>query len=271
MKPITPEIVWDIIKRIDQRRFMANPFFLILNCQYEEVDGKYVIYWDEKTVIFPPGTTPPLCHRQLWGFQHEIDELKGQNVTIKEVLPWATEYFYHTKDLAELKGKDYKKLRNKIHAFKKKYPDYKVLWAYDEKSTKNFITTWFEKNIAKKAGLHKETLQFEYESSLKTIDLLSKVTGIKSMYVEIGGELAGVTLFCPLYDDFWVSILQKTSYKYQGLAKFMYHEKCIAMQHYPVATFGDDGADPALAASKRELRPFKEELICYANIGGPKA
>jgi len=251
---------------------MTNPFFLIMNCIYEDKGDELVVYWrwSPNTVIYPTKNPAHLVGKTVWCFRDELKQLKTAGLTMNKIEPGSIEYFYQTKDLGELAGASLKKMRNKINKFRTEHP-HEIKTSCPPEEAKALIHSWYKKTVAKKEGYHKETLQFEYESSLTMIDLLPSMTKVEQLAFYAQKKLIGYTLYCPLYDDFWVSIIQKTEIRYRNLAKLMYHEKCKRMLQYPYATFGDDGTDPSLAAAKRDLHPYKEELSYTVECGPLKS
>lgn len=263
----TPDNVWQMIKRIDQRRFMSNPFFLIMNCEFEDKGDEVLVYWKwtPETLIYAPKNPAYAANKSLWCLTNDLECLNQKGVAIKKSEPDSLEYFYRTQDLIDLKGADFKKMRNKINTFRKKY----VFTMHDScpaEEAKTLIREWHQKASLKKNEYNKATIDFEVESALTMIDMLPSLPQVNQLAVRIDGKLVGYTLFCPLYDDFWVSIIQKTDYKYRNLAKVMYHEKCKRMAKYPQVSFGDDAKDPALSAAKAELHPVRTERAYWVEL-----
>lgn len=264
---ITPENVWQIIERLEQKRFMTNPFFLIMNCEYEEVGGETLVYWKwtPETLIYAPKNFTLAKGKSVWCLKDDLVRLQASGLPIKSNTPDSTEFFYQTRHLIELKGADYKKMRNKIHAARKKY----AFTFHDDcpaDEAKAIINDWHAKTIGKKSDYQKTTVNFEVESALTMVDLLPSLPRVRQLAVRLDGKLVGYSLFCPLYKDFWVSVIQKTDRKYRNLAKVMYHEKCKRMADFPSASFGDDAKDPALTAAKAELHPSRTEVAYLVEL-----
>lgn len=268
-QPITAENVWDIIQRIDRRCYMASPFFLILNCTYEEQNGEPVIFYkwsDYHELVHPTKNPVNMQNQYVWCFQADIDRIRAQGLEIKSIEEGVTEYFYNTKDLVDLDGQDYKKIRYKVNMFKKNYV-YETHTTFDPAATKELIHRWYKRTARKKEGEQLEVLKNETAMSLDIVDMLPTIPQAKGLYVTVGGVLVGVTIFCPLYDDFWVSMIQKTDFKYDGLSRFMYQEKCRMMLKYPTASFSNDAGDEAVRATKMDLRPARIEPYFLVETG----
>ncbi len=246
---------------------MTNPFFLIMNCEFEDKGDEVLVYWKwtPDTLIFTPKNHTYTAGKHVWCLKDDLERLKQQGAPIKKAAADSTEFFYRTQDLIDLKGVHFKKIRNKINAFHKKHP-FTLHENCEAEEAKTLIRDWHKKAVLKKNEYNKSTVDFEVESALSMIDLLPSLPQVQQLAVRIEGKLVGYTLFCPLYDDAWVSIIQKTDYKYRNLAKFMYHEKCKRMAKYAHVSFGDDGKDASLAAAKMELQPIRTEVAYMVDV-----
>lgn len=267
MHAITPENVLKVIEKVERRSFLANPFYLILNCQYEETPDDIIVFVDKNRLIFPSRRPQNIVNKEIWCFKEDIDHLKSLGLQIKKIAPDAFEYFYNTQDYIDLKGRKFATARAELNYFTKHY-NYQVLEKYPRDKTKKFIDSWFAQKKFKKKGMALETLESEYNSSLQIVDLLDRVQTGKSIYVLVDGKLAGMAIFASMYPDFWAGVVQKVDPQYKGIGKMLYVEQAKVMTQCKIFTTGDDAMDAALAVYKMQLKPAFTKQHFLVETGG---
>ena len=265
MQKITPKNVLGIIEKAQRRSFLLNPFFLIMNCEYEEAD-EILVYLEKDFLLFPPKNSRHLAHRKVWCYAEDIERIKKSGVEIKNITPDSTDYFYLTKNYLTFPGHNFQKMRKEIRFFERNY-DFEILENYPAEKTKEFIHQWYARNLVKKNPKNREMFENEFHATLKAVDLLSEIITAKTLYILIDGALAGLALYAPLYEDFWAAIYQKVNSKYRGIGQMLYREKAKKMREYKFFTNGDDAMDSVLAKHKEELCPIRKERYFLVETG----
>lgn len=266
MYPITPQNVHDIIARVQRRSFLANPFYLIANCQYEDRGGDAIVYVDQDVLAFPCANPAHMAHRKVWCFASEVDRLRAARLDVRSVQPDATEYFYATQQFIDLPGSTFKKLRQEVHRFTTRY-DFRVHREFPIAEVMAFVERWFAIASAKKRDALLDTLRAEHRATMFALERLHTVSRAQALYVTVDQRLVGFSIFAALYPDFWVSVFQKIDPAYAGLGVFLYQEKCRAMAAYATFSTGDDAMDPALVMHKQQLHPSTTEEHALVTLG----
>lgn len=268
VKKITPEVAVELGKRINRETYFVNPFWLAENCYWEDGNGEPIIYvydWIDKTKhqLFAPQRKENIKKHLELITQEDLQRVRKMSIELEEVILIEEEYFYKTKDLIEMKGKQFATFRKRVHKFQKTYK-YSLSHSYPAEKITAFIKKWASTKDLKKYGPEAKTIfEWDLDNCLNYVKLLDKLP-CKNLFVEIDGKLAGFAITCPLYPDLFVALMQKTDIQYQGLSRFLYHEKAKLYPDTAFFTVGTSALAPGLETFKEELRPVRKEALYFA-------
>jgi len=242
--------------------YCANPFWLVENCFWEEINGERVVFVrdrvDEK--IYPL-FVPKKVENQRVDFvematREEVDDLRAQGLRFKET-HIGTEYHYLTRDVIEMKGRRFAAFRKRVHKFKQGY-EFKVLSEYPKERVVQFIEDWAKtKDLKSYEPLARSVFLWDLDNCINYVSLIDKLP-CKNIFVEVDGTLAGFAMTCALTKDTFVALQQKVDVSYVGLSRFLYHAKAKLWPRTEFFTVGTEGHTPGLALFKEELHPAKK-------------
>jgi hypothetical protein len=268
VQTIAPDNVFRIITSLERRSFLVHPFYLLFHrFEFEELPGDLLVFYDRDSLLFPSRQPENMLHKKIWCFADDIERLRREKVEIRSVTPDAIEYFYATQNFIEPKGKKFRHQRTRVRHFQKTY-SFSLRESYDPSLVNQFLDQWHAAIVNKKSPTVRSTFEREFELSRYILDNFSLVPSAQALYVELEEKLIGLCVFLPLYNDLWVSVIQKTMPVYRGISDFLHYEAARRMNNIPICNFGDDAMDPALATHKRELRPIRTEQHFLVETGG---
>lgn len=223
-----------------------------------------VLYPNDLPYLYLPDKKDNWHHSIIqWVSKEQIEELKKE-VEIVKSFPSGSEYFYNTKDFIDMVGGKWSKFRKDVEHFQDNYK-FKVLNEYPEQKVKEFLeTVWL-------AEQEEKTISFaeSYNFFLFCLENQAK-HGIKTLYVEIDGALAGLAMGAAFNssEDKWIALHIKVDYKYRGISRFLYHERAKMFENYSEFTSGATCAgDKGVEKFKSCLHPKRVEESFYVITG----
>lgn len=271
MQKVTPEVAVELSKRTGRTLWAANPFFLASDCFWEECDDELILsLYDpvaKATVqLFVPQKKENAKMNQIEiATVDDVLRLNEIGVDVKEKFSIGSEYVYRTGDFVALKSRS---LRKAVNRFKRDNR-FELSYEYDAKEVLAFIDRWAEsKDISAYSDIARQVFLWDLKNCRQYASLIGKIPS-KNIFVEIDGTLAGFAMTCQVFDGVFVALQQKVDVRYDGLSRFLYHEKA---KLYPGAEFfttGISGYTPSLSAFKEELNPSKKidlYFLCINNF-----
>ncbi len=272
MEKITVEKATEIVKKIEIRHSDANPFYLASNCYIDKKNGEEIIYDKDVTdgkikPFFLPKKEINMTNQLIsCAFEKDLEQLDKLGIKIKIKTLYGYEYIHKTEDFIKLEGSEFRSFRKAINQFKKLYP-YKLLGEYPKEKIVEFLLAWKkEKNLKATSPEAKKASEFEYQASLKWLDLLDKIPNNR-IFIEIDDKLVAFAVFLKLKNDFWVNLMQKTDHHYKGISRFLYNEKAKVMKDIEFFSTGIPGDDTGLVEFKDSMRPIKKVPIYVIETG----
>lgn len=130
------------------------------------------------------------------------------------------EYIYHSADLANLEGSDYRKIRNRLNKFHRKYK-FKIEEINDEnmKEIKNFLNRWCLWRDCESDPV----LSHEKDAINYSIDHFFELD-LRGILIRIDGVIEAMAVFEPLNSDTIVVHYEKASTNYYGIYKAINQE-----------------------------------------------
>lgn len=260
---ITPENAVAISQKIGKKSYCNSPYWLTENCSYEERNGETLVYVNDRILnetylLFLPEKKENYTTKKIsLATKEEVERIKKEGIAIKKTEPQGTEYFYRTKDLIEMKGQKYARLRKAVNQFKKN--NYKILQVYPAQKVTDFIKNWAAtKNLTKHTENARKLFEWDLDNCIKYVGLRKKLP-TKRIYIEIDGKLAAFAFVHPLFPNQFVALQQKVDIKYKGLSRFLYHEKAKLYPEIEMFTVGTAAETAGLETFKEELHPAKKE------------
>ncbi len=171
--------------------------------------------------------------------------------------PLGSEFYYATAAFVEPAGS----LRKKANVFQKKYT-FTMLHAYPTQKIREFYQKW-KSQRPRAGGVFDEGEKF-FDFCLDHLD----VYGIRQVYVEIAGELAGFGWGVPFLDRGWVGLHLKVDYTIKGLSRFIHIERAKLFSEFAEFTLGTSAQEAGIEDYKRELGPVREVPYWYVLTGG---
>ena len=186
----------------------------------------------------------------------DVESLRKNGNKIVVENPLSTEYYYKTDQFVNPTGS----FKKKVNSFKNKY-DYKVLHEYDKDKLIAFFEVW-------KSQIKEKTITFG-ESELIFFYALEdlKGLGVKQVYVEIDGKLAGMAWGVPHWSGGWVGMHLKVDYQYRDLSRLLHHERAKLFADRENLTLGTDVFKEGVRQYKKELHPSEERKYTYVLTG----
>lgn len=198
----------------------------------------------------------------LFVTEKDLDIIKNTDLKIKNSVKITEEFIYNTKDLIELSGNNYQKIREYINRFQKNY-QYK-LSSYgkgDYKEVNKFLEIWYKQKIKDK----KETLislKEDFKNTKNSFNYLNKINNIRSLIVKSNNKIIGISTFGFLNNKMAIGFNIKTSYKeYKGVTEFMVHEVAKNISDITFLNSGGYGKSESLKTHKEKFRPTKINSI----------
>lgn len=219
-----------------------------------------VLYPNDFPYLYLPKKRENWPHSIIqWVSSGELDELKSQ-VAIEKSFSSGREFYYRTKDFIDLNGGRWSRFRKDLHKFTKNYK-YTLHSSYPNDKVEHFIkNVWLAEQKDKTASFAES-----YDFFIFCLGNRQKYN-IKTLYVEIGGELVGLAMGAPYNDsnDKWLALHIKVDYNYDGLSKFLYHERAKIFFDYDQFTSGATCAgDEGIEKFKNSLNPCRVEEMYY--------
>ena len=249
--------------------YSLNPYYLAYNGFYEQEDDEVFLY--ERDVFyrndFPFIALPR--NKKHWArlianyvSQDRIEELKKEEIEIKEAIAIGSEYYYKTKDFIAMNSPKMKGFRKHCVKFEKSYT-FKIKNTYSKPKILQFLDTW-EKSQKNKNELF--SMATEYERFC--IEKCKSIDG-KWLFLEIDGELAGYNLSYQLNKQHWIGVQQKVLYQYKGISRFLLHKRASQFPKTEAFSLGIEAHDKGISEFKEGLHPFKK-VDRYYVITAPK-
>lgn len=222
-----------------------------------------VLYPNDFPYLFLPSQKENWPHSLiLWATSKNIDKLKKE-VVIERSFSSGKEFYYKTSDFIKMAGGKWADFRKDVEHFKRENK-YKLLTDYPKNKVLKFIVeTWI-------AEQKEKTISFaeSYNFFLFCLENQDKY-GIKTLYVEIDGELVGLAMGAKFNNsDKWLALHIKVDYKYRGLSRFLYHERAKLFSRFNEFTSGATCAgDEGVEKFKNHLHPYRVEESFYVITG----
>ena len=223
-----------------------------------------VLYPNDLPYLYLPEKKENWSHSIIqWVNKDQLDELKSDFEIVKSFSS-GKEYYYQTQDFIGLDGGKWASFRKDVHHFKNNN-HYKILENYDFSKTKSFLKNiWLNQQEEKTASFNES-----YNFFIFCLENQKKY-GIKTLYVEIDGTLAGLAMGSRFNDsdDKWLALHIKVDYKYRGLSRFLYHERAKLFAEFSEFTSGATCAgDEGIEEFKKSLHPHRVEESYYVITG----
>ncbi|MEK6819002.1 MAG: phosphatidylglycerol lysyltransferase domain-containing protein [Nanoarchaeota archaeon] len=240
-------------------KYVTNHFYLAFNGFYETKNKELLLYERDELfqndfpfIVFPQKEKNMIRAVATHCTKEEIERITSKKLQIRTMQAHGKEYYYKTKDLIEMKGKNFSSFRKQVHKFEKAQ-DYRILNDYSREKIISFIRYW-EKGQKEKNDLFDLSLDY----SIFCDENKDKIKG-EWIFIEINDKLAGYSLSCKLNKNYWVGVHQKVNYSYRGLGKFLMHKRALMHSEIPYFTLGTEAKDKGIEIFKDSLHPFKKE------------
>lgn len=226
--------------------------------------GERLFVWQDERFMheFPSIFMP--ASRKLWtnasviyASAEDLTKLEKERIMFMRKEMYGTEYYYRTEKFTTQIVNGFGK---KLRSFLSKHPSPRVLHAYPKQKIQEFYAAWTKqlKTAAVLPGMEDDHAFFAH--CLENLDRY----GIRQVYVEIDGRLAGFSWGVMHPSGNWVGLHLKADRALRGLSHFLVHERAKMFEGVPLFTIGSDCNRPGLAAFKKELGP--EKTIAYYRI-----
>ena len=203
------------------------------------------------------------CCSVTFATQEDLQRVRQQGVPILIERSIGSEFFYQTEPFVYPTGSFGKKVR----AFQKKYV-YKLSSSCDRQTIETFHARWLAQQKTMSQTFIEDEIFFRF-----CLDHLDTYP-IKQVYVEIDDRLVGFAWGiehpisqCDDYIGGWVGLHLKVDYAFQGLSRFLHHERAKLFSDRPEFTLGTGVFDPGIESYKRELDPCREVGYSYMLTG----
>ena len=221
-------------------------------------NGEDLIVWQD--TIFPhdlPSIFLPR-NKENWtncsvalATKNDIEKVNKEKIKILITKPMGAEYFYRTGDFTQPQGV----LKSKLNRFKNNYK-FKLKGKYNKEKILKFYNFW-KKQRKHESATFDESEEFFYFC----LNNLNRY-GIKQVYAEVDGELAGFA-WGVKHRGNWIGLNLKVNYKYKGLSRFLYSERAKLFSNTKEFTLGTGAHDAGIDSYKKELGPSREEDYFY--------
>lgn len=198
----------------------------------------------------------------LFVTEKDLDIIKNTDLKIKNSVKITEEFIYNTKNLIELPGNKYQKIRQHINWFRKNY-QYKIS-NYEKKDfeeVNKFLEIWHKQKIKD----NKETLvslKEDFKNTKNALNYFGKINGLKILIVKSDDKLVGISIFGFLNDQMAIYFATKTFHKeYKGITEFMIREVAKNVSDITFLNSGGYGKSESLKSHKERLNPKKINSI----------
>lgn len=198
----------------------------------------------------------------LFVTEKDLDFIKSAGLKIKNSVKITEEFIYSTKDLIELSGKNYRKMRQHINWFFKNH-HYKIsnYERRDFKEVRKFLEIWWKQ----KTKNNRETLlslREDFKNTKNAFDYLSKIDKLKCLTLKNDNKIIGISIFGFFNNKMAIHFIMKTLYKgHKGAAEFLRHEVAKNVSSANFLNEGGYGKSESLKAHKEGFHPVKINSI----------
>lgn len=171
---------------------------------------------------------------------------------------WAQDYIYSTKDIAELKGKNYKSKRNALNIFARNKNISVEEFEHEKHLTGclSLIDLWKQRKEDAVNYADKNALDFETAAARNLIKY-SKELGVKGLVLKANGKLIGISLGEKLNGEMCSNIIEKTNIGFKGASEFIFREFAKYWHLSKFLNAQDDFGVDYLRKIKLSYRPVK--------------
>ena len=184
--------------------------------------------------------------------ESDKEKIAAEGIVIGVQHPVGTEFFYQTDAFMSPTGSFGKKVR----AFQNNYT-YKLSSSYSREGIESFHARWLatqtDRSMTFDSGEQFYQFCLDHQADYP----------IKQVYVEIDGTLCGFAWGIEHPQGGWVGLHLKVDYTYQGLSRFLHHQRAKLFQPGSEFTLGSGVFDQGIEAYKRELHPSREVSYFY--------
>ncbi|WP_292389547.1 DUF2156 domain-containing protein [Methanosarcina sp. UBA5] len=125
------------------------------------------------------------------------------------------EYMYRARDLAELSGKKYLKIRSQVNKFRKNYRHtVEPITPENRKEIMEFLVKWCESKKCEENF----TLAHEIEAASYAIEHLAELT-LRGLLIRVGSQVGAISLFERLNNNMAIIHFEKGLPEYEGIYK----------------------------------------------------
>jgi len=173
------------------------------------------------------------------------------------------DYVYLSKDLAELKGSSYSKIRNRLNKFKKAY-----IYSVEDISEENFDEV---KKFLRRWCLWKDcesdpVLKYEKKAVLFSISNFFKL-GLKGLIIRIDDKIESMAVFEGINDNTALVHYEKASPDFVGIYKAINFETAnILQKDFKFINRESDMGISGLRKAKLSYRPYHMVEVYHADI-----
>ena len=249
----------------------------------DEIDGNLCVFADQPVGTFlywPPlgGTLSRVAAETCFarmreqnkgGSMSRIENVSRGDLIFFDPQRYAShlqghEYVYYRKDIADLKGDDYKSKRHDINQLMRRtHLEYRPFMSSDFKGCAELFDRWLDKRrrqhedetyrhmLQENRSVHRLLLQ-----NTNALELLGRV-------VTVDDRIAGYTFGYPLSEYVFCDLLEVTDPAVTGLSAFLFREFCAdeAVQGFTFVNAMDDFGMPNISQGKLSYRPAFLEPI----------
>ncbi|MBI2580883.1 DUF2156 domain-containing protein [Candidatus Woesearchaeota archaeon] len=171
---------------------------------------------------------------------------------------WTQDYVYATKELIELKGKNFDSKRNKANFFAKNY-DYKIEeFSFDSHANDclKLIGLWREQ----KDDVISDSWRYELEAETEVARTVVEFSGeldVKGIVLKVEGTVAGISLGEQLAPNMCSNIIEKTKPALNGASEFIFREFARYWSSYELLNAQDDFGVDYLKRVKLSYHPAR--------------
>ena len=171
---------------------------------------------------------------------------------------WTQDYIYTTRELIDLKGKNFDSKRNKANFFAKNYDNSVENFDFEKHASDclKLVDLWSEQ----KAGVVADSWRYELEAETevaKTVITFSRQLGVKGVVLKVEGKVAGVSLGEPLTSEVCSNIIEKTNPALNGASAFIFREFAKYWSEYRFVNAQDDFGVDYLKSVKLSYHPVR--------------
>ncbi|MBF0485972.1 MAG: DUF2156 domain-containing protein [Candidatus Omnitrophica bacterium] len=174
------------------------------------------------------------------------------------------EYCYYRKDIAELKGNDYKSKRHDINLLERTHTCiYREFVPSDIEQAQNLFDRWLDNRARKYEDDIYRAMLNENKGVHALLWRNAKPLGLVGRVVELDGRLAAYTFGYPLNDETFCVLLEVADPEVTGLAAFIFKEfsSDALVRPFNFLNTMDDFAMPNITQAKMAYRPVYLEPV----------